>query len=158
MSTEQQADPIDCLLVCSGQLTLLIPSLAVADVIDLPQLQALPQAPPWVGGWALWNDQQVPVLDFEAMQGEREAVIPQQEALLVILKNGRVEDYQHYAVIACGAPRPLTVSAQDQWLGDVSPVVAPGLQMAGRYGGERLLLPDFDEIEQRVAQIPDVNH
>ena len=68
MSTH--APDLSALLVpVSGQL-LVVPSAVVAEIIKCRELQRPPQAPGWLLGTLQWHHERLPVLCFEALNGE----------------------------------------------------------------------------------------
>ncbi|SFM57390.1 chemotaxis protein CheW [Halopseudomonas yangmingensis] len=70
MSSDAQ-ETLNSLIIPLNDETLLLPNVAVAELVGYRITRpAPPGAPQWFLGWSLWREQQVPMVDFEAMQGQ----------------------------------------------------------------------------------------
>lgn len=124
--------------------TLLLPCVALAELIALPSLETLPGMPPWLLGQIRWRERTLPLLSFEALGGGT-PVAPRRVA--VLNTQGEVPGLACYALALQGIPRACRVDAGLETHG------APGaLELAAvELGGERLGIPDLPALEQALA-------
>lgn len=59
--------PVHALEVPTDSLPLLLPSACMAEVVALPQLARVPQAPPWLLGVLGWRLRPVPVVSYDIL-------------------------------------------------------------------------------------------
>jgi chemosensory pili system protein ChpC len=62
-------DPVHALEVPTDNLPLLLPSACMAEVVALPRLARVPQAPPWLIGVLGWRLRPVPVVSYDLLTG-----------------------------------------------------------------------------------------
>ena len=126
---------------------LVLPNVAVAELIDYQEPVPTPGAPAWALGRIAWRDRVVPLVSFEAacgtaaMQGER--------ARIVVL-NAVGEGTQGFvAILVQGIPRSYKVDSQLSYL-DV-PLAA--LELAAVQIADQVArVPDLLGLERLVQQ------
>ena len=62
-------EPVHALEVPTDNLPLLLPSACMAEVVALPALTRVPQAPPWLLGVIGWRLRPVPVISYDMLLG-----------------------------------------------------------------------------------------
>lgn len=130
---------------------LLLPNVAVAEVINYQPLDLIQDGPDWLLGVLRWRDQVLPVLSMESLcgfgltQGERGARI----SVLNSVNSGSVLPF--YAMVTAGIPR--LINADADALGDsmlaarsLPDTVADCVQI----GNEEALIPDLEIIQTLV--------
>ena len=61
-------DTIDCYVIPSAPLPMLLPLESIADVIKKPELEVLETAPAaWMKGYVNWQNQRLPVMSYSAL-------------------------------------------------------------------------------------------
>lgn len=151
---------IDCLSVDIGfeksaKANLLIPMSAVAEIILNQQVTAEKQAPRWMLGWINWRNLVIPLLDFAALQAEQPGEDFAGSTRILVL-NSLLEGHEHryYSIISRGFPHALRIE-QDSVLdpggkSKLMPCISCNLSCEG----ESLQLPDFEQIEKHLRDIP----
>lgn len=106
---------ISCLLCPLQQRYLLLPCAMVAEVIIKPTIDVLPaEAPSWLLGYCLWQQQNVPVISFESANNNSSITGAHSTFRLVILKactNGHRS--KHYALPIQDIPQVEAVNYGD---------------------------------------------
>lgn len=129
-------------------LTLLVPSASVAEVISMPALLRIPQAPVWLLGAAGWRTLAVPVVSFEALLGGAPAAPTPNSKVVIFYPLRGHRDWEFYGVLTHHDPRPQTVQdiqaehAAAAELPD-SPYIAAGLKSDQRL----LAIPDLETLK-----------
>jgi len=130
---------------------LLVPNVAIAEVINYQPLDLIQEGPEWLLGGLRWRDQVLPVLSMESLcgfglpQSERGARI----SVLNSVKGGSALKF--YAMVTAGIPR--LINADADALGDsmlamksLPDTVADCIQI----GNEEALIPDLEVIQTLV--------
>lgn len=130
---------------------LLVPNVAIAEVINYQPLALIQDGPAWLLGRLRWRDQALPVISMEHLcgfglpQGELGARI----SVLNSVKSGATLPF--YAMVTAGIPR--LISADTDGLGEsllatrsLPDTVADCVQI----GNEEALIPDMEIIQSRV--------
>jgi chemosensory pili system protein ChpC len=123
--------------------SLILPNVAVAELIDYQLRQPVMGAPDWHMGMIVWRDLQIPLVSFEAacgalpMVGERARIV-----VLNCLSDGPL---QFMAMLIQGVPRSCKVDSQ---LSYVDVPLAP-LELAAVQISDRIArIPDLDGLER----------
>lgn len=123
--------------------SLILPNVAVAELIDYQLRQPVMGAPDWHMGMIVWRDLQIPLVSFEAacgalpMVGERARIV-----VLNCLSDGPL---QFMAILIQGVPRSCKVDSQ---LSYVDVPLAP-LELAAVQISDRIArIPDLDGLER----------
>lgn len=127
--------------------SLLVPSAAVAEVINPTELSPVPGAPPWVLGVFGWRSHPVPVISFEALTGQPVPKPAAGSKLVIFYPITGARDSEFYAVLSLSEPRPQSITEDSiepedpERLPD-TPYIAAGLKSKGRL----LVIPDFEAL------------
>jgi chemosensory pili system protein ChpC len=129
-------------------ITLLVPSAAVAEVINLQNMAPVPFSQPWLHGAIGWRTLAVPVISFEALLGTPVRAAPASGKLVIFYPLGGRKDWEFFAMFATGEPRPQVLDgsqpvAEGSELPD-SPYIAAGLKVDGRL----MLIPDLEALKK----------
>jgi chemosensory pili system protein ChpC len=123
--------------------SLILPNVAVAELIDYQLRQPVMGAPDWHMGMIVWRELQIPLVSFEAacgalpMVGERARIV-----VLNCLSDGPL---QFMAILIQGVPRSCKVDSQ---LSYVDVPLAP-LELAAVQISDRIArIPDLDGLER----------
>ncbi len=129
-------------------MTLIVPSAAVAEVINPLTLAPVPFSQPWLKGVIGWRTLAVPVISFETLLGAPATAGPAAGKIVIFYPlNGR-SDWEFFAMYATSEPRPQALNhsepvATSSELPDL-PYIAAGLKV----GGKLMLIPDMDEMKK----------
>ena len=148
---------IDCLSVDIGttETNLLIPMSAVAEIILDQQITVDKKAPQWMFGWINWRNLTIPLIDFAALQAEQPAKNFADSTRILVL-NSLLEGHQqrYYSMVTRGFPHALRIDQESVLDSSEKPKLAPCSSMNISCEGESLQLPDFQQIEEQLRDIP----
>ena len=130
---------------------LLVPNVAIAEVINYQPLDMIGDGPEWLLGRLRWRDRDLPVIAMEAVCG---MPLPQAErgARISVLNSVKADsELPFYAMVTAGIPR--LISADADALGDslkaqrnLPDSVADCVQI----GNEEALIPNLGVIQTMV--------
>ena len=147
VTTQDTATSITGLLVPLADRTLLLPNVAVAELIPYRAPHATEGAPSWFLGQVPWRDLRLPLLSFEAASGGQPEIGPQARVAVLNALGGR-DHVKFIALLVQGIPRSLKVGPDLQHAG----VALEPLELeAVSIGEEVLKIPDLIALEQMLA-------
>ncbi|WP_295478711.1 chemotaxis protein CheW [uncultured Pseudomonas sp.] len=127
---------------------LLLPNVAVAELIDYQDCQADPQAPAWFLGTIYWRDLELPLLSFEAACGGRTKVGGRARIVVLNALGGRPE-LRYLALLIQGIPRSHKVDGQLSYVD----VPLADLELAAVQVGEtQARIPDLEGLERWLVE------
>ena len=127
--------------------TLLVPNVALAELITYRAPQTQPGMPAWLLGQIAWRDLRLPLLSFEAASDGRAEVSPGARVIVVNALGGR-PNVKFFALLVQGIPRSLKVGDDLKRL-DVP--LAPLELDAVDLGDAHARIPDLAALEQKLA-------
>ena len=131
------------LLLPLSDRSLVLPNVAVAELIGYQPCTPLPHQPAWLLGWIDWRSQRVPLLRFEAACGGQTQV--GERARIVVLNALGDTPRRFFALLVQGIPRTCKLDSQ---LNYVDVPLAP-LELAAVQVGEQVArVPDLPGLEQ----------
>jgi chemosensory pili system protein ChpC len=99
------------LLLPLADRTLILPNVAVAELIDYQRGEPASDAPPWYLRSVAWRDRQLPLISFEAACGQPLAI--GERARIVVLNTlGGRERLKFIALVIQGIPRSCRLDSQ----------------------------------------------
>lgn len=130
-----------------GGMTLLVPSAAVAEVINPQHLAPVPFGQPWLAGVIGWRTLAVPVVSFEALLGAR-ATAPAGGKIVIFYPLAGRQGGEFFALLATAEPRPQLLDGSQPAAGASelpnSAYIAAGLKVDGKL----MFIPDMDEMKK----------
>lgn len=151
---------IDCLSVnigssSRGNPNILVPMSAVAEIILNQEVMSDKRSPIWMFGWIKWRNLDIPLIDFAALQANQPAKDFAGSTRILVLNNPREAHKQpYYAIISQGFPHTLRVAEDATLTVQDSSVTAPCTRINIDFEGQVLQLPDFQQIENHLHEIP----
>jgi len=132
--------------------TLLLPNAAVAEVMS-PERMTQAEGPPWLAGRLPYNNRQLPVVQFEVLNGAGRPERTRRTRLAVVHAiSDRVRAGQ-YAIVCQGYPHLVTLNRAAL---RKEPLVSTDREqlVLARIGiaNTSALIPDLEAIEQLLAQ------
>jgi chemosensory pili system protein ChpC len=135
------------LLMPLSDRTLLLPNVAVAELIPYRAAQVTEGMPDWFLGQIAWRDLRLPLLSFEAAS-DGHAVVNSSSRVAVINALGGRPMVKFIAVLVQGIPRSIKLEAN---LARAEAVLSP-LELDAVLLGEAVLkIPDLIGLEQKLA-------
>ncbi|SDT10006.1 chemosensory pili system protein ChpC [Halopseudomonas litoralis] len=144
-------ESLNGLVVPLAEQPLLLPNVAVAELVGYRLHQPAAQGPAWFLGWTLWRDQRVPLIDPEVLLGQSSADQPQAPRSLIINAVGGSSSLSFIAMRIRGIPRSKKVlRGEIEAAGSASEFVSQPVSLADE--ADILLIPDLAAIEQALEQ------
>ena len=137
VATQNSAAGLTGLLVPLADRTLLLPNVAVAELIPYRAPQVSEGTPDWFLGQVAWRDLRLPLLSFEAASGAQAPVASGARVAVINALGGRPK-VKFIALLVQGIPRSLKVGS-DLPAADVELVRAAGIEEKGNRTGNHFV-------------------
>ena len=126
---------------------LVLPNVAVAELIDYQSSAFDMDPPPWFLGWVSWRERQIPLLSFESACGQK-TVIGERVRIVVLNALGGRPELRFIALLVQGIPRSYKLDTQLSYVD----VPLCGLEQAAVQVGEHVAkVPDLLALEELVV-------
>ena len=153
VASGQNSGAVHCLTIPLHNDTAVLPNASIAEVVIFKAPAPIDDAPDWFLGFLEWREKRVPLISFEAISGA-EAQAPGKNSRIAVLNtlngNSRIP---YVGILSQGIPSLAIVQEkvlQDKESADESrQSVAAFIEL----GGVDALIPDIDEIEQRLIRL-----
>lgn len=145
--TQNSVSSLTGLVVPLADRTLLLPNVAVAELVPYRAPPAMHGLPSWFLGQVAWRDLSLPLLSFEAASGGQ-AVVGDSPRIAILNALGGRANVKFIALLVQGIPRSLRV-AEDLPRADVP--LAPLELAAVKVDDMVLRIPDLEGLEQLLA-------
>ncbi|HDZ56860.1 MAG TPA: chemotaxis protein CheW [Pseudomonas xinjiangensis] len=131
---------------------LLLPNVAVAELVGYRLSQPATQGPDWFLGWATWRDQKVPLIDPERLLGQTPTLSATiQPRTLVLNALGGRPGLNFIGLRVWSIPRSRKViRGEIEPAGEASLFITQPVTLAG--GSEVLLIPDLLAMEKALSE------
>ncbi|NUT86688.1 chemotaxis protein CheW [Pseudomonas corrugata] len=125
---------------------LVLPNVAVAELIDYQSGTFDMDTPPWFLGWVTWRERQIPLLSFESACDQK-TVIGERARIAVLNALGGRAELKFIALLVQGIPRSYKLDSQLSYVD----VPLCGLEQAAVQVGEHVAkVPDLLALEELV--------
>lgn len=149
LSTTDVPDQIDCLLMPLKDKTLVLPNVAVAEIIPFTQLQQVYSEGEWLIGHIDWRGVEVPAVCYEMLCDQPAPEMDSRARFAVINGVGNHVGMPFYALLLQGIPRLIYIREEDIQEVDVL--------NAGRFDQksvtldrETVIIPNLDLLEEEL--------
>lgn len=151
MATSDALESLNGLVVPLATKPLLLPNVAVAELVGYRLSQPASQGPEWFLGWTTWRDQRIPLLDPAILLGQNaSAEVPVQPRTLVLNALGGRPGLRFIGMRICAIPRSRKViRGEIQTSGEGGDYVMQEVSLGG--DSSTLLIPDLLAVEQALA-------
>jgi chemosensory pili system protein ChpC len=135
-----------------NEMTLLLPSTVIAEVLDFREVEPAGHMPEWLLGMLSWRGRNVPLFSFEKLLG-RETAGRKEESRFVVCNtlNGSTR-IPFFAIRITGLPHLLLLT-NDMLVADVAAVTEPVVLATFRLQGEQVLVPNLDVMEKMLEHL-----
>ncbi|MCC5885717.1 MAG: chemotaxis protein CheW [Gammaproteobacteria bacterium] len=142
-----------CILAPIAGGSLLLPNVAVAEVMRGQRVRTTDGLPPWCMGRIMWRGVILPLISFEGIRSGDGAGPPMTSAdgILVINRTRDIPEFGFYGMLTRGTPRLLRLAAED--LDAVADAESDALGSAAELG--RVYLGEDVAIIPRLAFLED---
>jgi chemosensory pili system protein ChpC len=130
-----------------ANLSLLVPSAAIAEIVMPTPITPVPFSPPWLLGVVAWRTLAVPVVSFEALLGGAPGVTtPASKIVMLYPLTGRGQS-EFFGIFTTAEPRPRPLGGSDATSAasselPSSPYLAGGI----RLNGQLLAIPNLEAL------------
>lgn len=142
---------VHCLTIPLHNETALLPNAAIAEVIAYKAPAPIADAPEWFLGHIEWRDVRVPLISFEAISGKEIQAAKKNSRIAVLNTLNANSQLPYVAIVSQGIPSLAIV--QEKGLEDKDDESRPVVGAIVELGGIEALVPNIDEIEQRLLQL-----
>ncbi|MHC6227770.1 chemotaxis protein CheW [Pseudomonas sp. X10] len=142
-----QRSSLTCLLLPLGDRTLVLPNVAVAELIGHRDFSCQVGQTDWHLGWIEWRQQRLPLLGFEAACGGQTPC--GERARIVVLNALGDTGLRYLALLVQGIPRSCKLDSQ---LNYVDVPLAPLELAAVQVGDQVARVPDLVGLERLVRE------
>ncbi|KAF1055953.1 MAG: hypothetical protein GAK44_00326 [Pseudomonas delhiensis] len=147
--TQSAPSSLTGLLLPLSDRTLLLPNVAVAELITYRAAQTQAGLPSWYLGQVAWRDLRLPLLSFEAACGGHCEAGPGARVVVINALGGRSQ-VKFLALLVQGIPRSVKIGPE---LAPLAVELAPLELAAVSVGGEPARIPDLVGLEQKLADL-----
>jgi len=147
VATNTASATLTGLMVPLSDRTLLVPNVAVAELLPYRAPQATPGMPAWMLGQIAWRDLRLPLLSFEAASGGESQITSNTRVAVINALGGRPE-VKFLALLVQGIPRSIKLESN---LARANVQLAPLELDAVSIGEAVLKIPDLIGLEQLLA-------
>ncbi|MBW8454092.1 chemotaxis protein CheW [Pseudomonas stutzeri] len=144
----QDAESLTGLLMPLADRMLLVPNVAVAELIPYRALQAVQGMPAWFLGQVQWRDLSLPLLSFEAASSGEPQPVGSAARVAVLNAVGGRDHVKFIALLVQGIPHSIKVDAS---LARADVELAPLELDAVNLGDMQARIPDLVGLEQKLA-------
>jgi chemosensory pili system protein ChpC len=114
LRTAGRSPELHCMIVPTDKETLLLPTSAMAEVVDFRKPLPMEYAPPWLLGYIDWENRQVPVFSFSALiNGSAIGEIPPRAKIMILKSLSDAGRVPYLGVLLRDLPHPVSVDAED---------------------------------------------
>lgn len=146
-------DKVRSLWIPLRGMNLLLPNVAVAEVIPYREPEAVAEGPDWLLGILHWRDQRIPLVSYELFC-RQDAPESADRARILVLNTTREDSrLPFFAMVTSGIPRLFL--ADEEGLDDVlgSDAFASDHSLSAvRIGSEQADIPDLARVHREVEQ------
>ncbi|MFA7386211.1 MAG: chemotaxis protein CheW [Thiohalobacteraceae bacterium] len=128
---------------------LLLPNVAVAEVVPYVRPREVEGAPDWLLGTLSWRGLNIPLISYDRLQGLDNSAGIGQARIAVLNTVQAGSGLQFYALVTAGIPQLKRVDADAV---QVSADTAEGALSQVQIGDIQAMIPDLDALESTVAQ------
>jgi len=148
MVVSQDAESLTGLLMPLADRMLLMPNVAVAELIPYRAPQAVQGMPTWFLGQVQWRDLSLPLLSFEAASSGQVQPVSNTARVAVLNAVGGRNHVKFIALLVQGIPHSIKVDAS---LARADVALAPLELDAVNLGDVQARIPDLVGLEQKLA-------
>ncbi|PYY80279.1 chemotaxis protein CheW [Pseudomonas sp. TKO26] len=145
---EHRASTLTGLLLPLADRTLILPNVAVAELIDYQQGSFDLDSPPWYLGRVLWRERWIALISFESACGAK-TVIGERARIVVLNALGGRPELKFMALLVQGIPRSCKLDSQ---LSYVDVPLAPLEKAAVQVAEQVAKVPDLLALEELLVE------
>jgi chemosensory pili system protein ChpC len=149
---QQKLQEIASLLIPLQGVQLLVPNVTVAEIVPVSQVLPVDGVPDWYLGNCIWREQRVPLVSYEAMNGNIKGAIHSRARFAVFNTTGTSDQLPFLAMVTQGLPRLARVNEEEISAMDVEQKSSVEL-MHVAWAGEEAVIPDVAAMEAMLLSL-----
>ncbi len=149
MSSDEHELP--CLLAPMTNGHLLLPSVAIAEVVRSQRVRTNDGLPPWCAGRIMWRGVIIPLLIYERTNDDEAPDIRPGDGVLVMNRTREVTGLSFYGLVSRGTPRLLRLADEDLEIVADTPLRSAE-QARVQVGEEEAVVPRLAYLEDLIMQ------
>lgn len=142
---------LPCLLAPLADGHLLLPSVAIAEVVRSQRVRSNDGLPPWCAGRIMWRGVIVPLLIFERANDCESPGVRPGDGVLVMNRTRDVAGLTFYGLVTRGTPRLLRLADEDLEIVTGSPLRSAERARV-QVGEEEAVIPHLVYLEDLIMQ------
>lgn len=143
-------DTVRTLIIPLAGRNLLLPNVAIAEVIPYIRPRAIAGGPEWLLGAISWRGLNIPLISFDRLHGQDAAGALAQARIAVFNSVQADSGLSFYAVVTAGIPQLKRVTTEA--LQEVPGEAADGVLSQVKLGDIQAVIPDLAALESAVAE------
>lgn len=148
---EKKIQEVASLLIPLYERLILVPNVSVAEIVPVSQVTSVPNAPDWYLGNCIWRELKIPVLSYEALNGESKPSYNARSRFAVFNTTGLHDSLPFIAILTQGLPRLARVNEEEISEREDSDT-KPFELMHVSWAGEEAIIPDIAAMERRFLE------
>jgi len=144
---------IHCLTIPLNNETAILPNSAIAEVISFKEPAPVDDAPEWFLGYVDWREKRVPLISFESVSGKELSAAKKNSRICVLNTLNGSTQIPYVGILSQGIPSLAIVQEQGMEDKESSDESRPAVGAYVEVGGVNALIPNIDEIEQRLIRL-----
>ena len=154
-TTDRSVDLSTLLFPLTDQM-LIMPSVSVVEIMRLRPLRKVAGAPIWLYGSIVWRHIDIPVLSFEALNGDPAPDAGTGSRIVLIHAVGSTEDIPYVGMITQGVPHLMLVTPED--IKSVTHIdFGPAVAQRILVHGQRIAIPNLDYLQEQLRAFGQFN-
>ena len=148
---------IKCVILTLRKQNVIVPNALVAEIISVKDIQESKAGPAWMLGKMSWRGVDVPLLSFEAANGDKNVskvnLNTQAVVLYAVGKNGELSDSPYLGLVMSGVPHVSQFNREQIAIDDEALEEHPMVAQKVRINGARVSILDVDAMVSMVAEL-----
>lgn len=152
LKVQDQNKIVASLLVPVQNKSLLVPNVAIAEVVSIQNIEPAKETPPWCIGWIEWRGEHLPVLSFEIANSQVKGRDSHESRLAIFNSVNASAKRRFFAMIVQGIPRMIKLSDAEV-REDTQAVKGQAEQMSVITQLGKAVIPDIDYLETLANRV-----
>ncbi len=148
---------LKCVILTLRKENVIVPNALVAEIISVKDIEESKSGPAWMLGKMSWRGVDVPLLSFEAANGDQNVskvnLNTQAVVLYAVGKNGELNDSPYLGLVMSGVPHVSQFNREQIAIDDEALEEHPMVAQKVRINGARVSILDVDAMVSMVAEL-----
>lgn len=155
MENSHSEEKVQALIMPLRQQNLILPQIALVEVLPTPDVRPMNVAAPWVLGSIDWHHHDIPLISLERYCGWPLVDSAATRRVAVLQAMSGYQGLEHYAIETQGIPHPIRLGKADIIAIDRELTDSDAVQMHVQAAGVKGVMLSIEQLEQRLKVILD---